>query len=286
MEGSVSENWRQWIQQFRLYSNATGRDKKSEEIQCSTLLTVAGEEAVEVYKTFDFPKEETNKTEILIKKFERYFTPKKNVTFERHVFNTRNQGTSEKIDSYVTEHRKLAKACEFAQLHDSLIKDRIVCGIKSDDVKARLLRENDLTLEKALNICRSTELSKTQLKNIVDGKPTAEQVAALYKKKEGLKKKAHSKSEQDAKADSYNCRKCGSRHGTKQCKAYGKKCQKCQKPNHFAKMCLASANHKMQSKVDAVNENSESSEDEFGFFIGAVDDGESKFSKEWNVELT
>ena len=50
-------------------------------------------------------------------------------------------------------------------------------------------------------------------------------------------------------------------------------------------MCLASANHKIQSKVDAVDANSESSEDKFGFFIGAIDNGESKFSKEWNVEL-
>ena len=55
---------------------------------------------MEVYNT----EEETNKIEILIKKFERYCTLKKNVTFERHVFNTRNQGTSysESIDSYVT----------------------------------------------------------------------------------------------------------------------------------------------------------------------------------------
>jgi hypothetical protein len=131
-EGNVAENWRRWIQHFRLFLNATGRDKKSEEIQCSTLLAVAGEDAMEVYNTFVFA-EGLNCT-----KFELYCTPKKNVTFERHVFNTRNQEPSESIDSYVTELRKLAKSCEFAQLHDSLIKDRIVCGIHSAEFRQRI----------------------------------------------------------------------------------------------------------------------------------------------------
>ena len=162
-DGNVAENWRRWIQQFRLYLNATGRDKKSEQIQCSTLLSVAGEDAVEVYNTFVLDEAEQNKIEPLIEKFEQYCTPKKNVTFERHVFNTRSQGPGEHIDSYITEMRKLPKACEFGILHDSLIKDRIVCGISSAEVKARLLREDDLTLEKTINLCLTAELSKTQL---------------------------------------------------------------------------------------------------------------------------
>ena len=134
----------------------------SEQIS-STLLSVAGEDAVEVYNTFVLDEAEQNKIEPLIKKFEQYCTPKKNVTFERHVFNTRIQGSDEHIDSYVTELRKLAKSCEFGILHDSLIKDRIVCGISSAEVNARLLNEDDLTLEKTINICRTAELSKTQL---------------------------------------------------------------------------------------------------------------------------
>ena len=145
-DGNVAGNWRRWIQQFRLYLNATGRDKNSEQIQCLTLLSVAGEDAVEVYNTFVLDEAEQNKIEPLIEKFEQYCTPKKNVTFERHVFNTRSQGSGEHIDSYITEMRKLPKACEFGILHNSLIKDRIVCGISSAEVKARLLREDDLTL--------------------------------------------------------------------------------------------------------------------------------------------
>ena len=97
LTGNVSENWRRWIQHFRLYLNATGRDKKSEQIQCSTLLAVAGEEALEVYNRFEIPEDDKDKIEPLIKQFERYCMPRKNITFQRHVFFTRNQGADESI---------------------------------------------------------------------------------------------------------------------------------------------------------------------------------------------
>ncbi len=41
-----------------------------------------------------------------------------------------------------------------------------MCGIQSAEVKARLLRDPELTLEKAINICRTSEISKTQLRNL------------------------------------------------------------------------------------------------------------------------
>ncbi|PIK40121.1 hypothetical protein BSL78_23022 [Apostichopus japonicus] len=51
----------------------------------------------------------------------------------------------------------------------NLIKDRIVCGVRSEALKERLLREADLKLEKAVNICRAAELSKTQSKELKQG---------------------------------------------------------------------------------------------------------------------
>ena len=100
-EGNVAENWKRWIQQFRLYLNAPGFDKKPQEQQCSTLLTVAGDKALEIFNTFGLSEEERVKVEVVINKFEEYCTPKKNVTYERHAFNTRAQGATEGIDAYV-----------------------------------------------------------------------------------------------------------------------------------------------------------------------------------------
>ena len=85
----------------------------------------------------------------MISKFEEYCTPKKNITYERYILNTRTHGATEAIDAYVRELRKLAKTCELGDLFDSLIRDRIVCGIRSNTVRKRILREKHLNLERA-----------------------------------------------------------------------------------------------------------------------------------------
>ena len=50
-------------------------------------------------------------------------------------------------------HNKAAR-CEFIDLKDRLIRDWIVCVINDDTVRARLLREAELTLEAALVFVR------------------------------------------------------------------------------------------------------------------------------------
>ena len=59
-----------------------------------------------------------------------------------------------------------AKTCEFLNLRDSLIKDRIVLGIISQRVRERLLREDDLTLQKAMQICQAAEATERQLNKL------------------------------------------------------------------------------------------------------------------------
>ena len=60
--------------------------------------------------------------------------------------------------------RTLAATCEYGELKDSLICDRIVCGIISDSVRARMLRDKDLNLTKDVNTCRAAEVSVLHLK--------------------------------------------------------------------------------------------------------------------------
>ena len=45
-----------------------------------------------------------------------------------------------------------------------MIRDRIECGIRDDSVRRRLLREADLTLEKAIDVCRANEITSSQVK--------------------------------------------------------------------------------------------------------------------------
>ena len=54
----------------------------------------------------------------------------------------------------------------FRELCESLIRDRIVCGMVCETMKEKLLQETDLSLQKAVDMCRASEFSKRQTKSI------------------------------------------------------------------------------------------------------------------------
>ncbi|CAC5393322.1 unnamed protein product [Mytilus coruscus] len=164
-EDNLSEKWKRWKQTMNLYLEVA-MGEKTEKEQCRAVLYVIGLEGREIYKTFNFGENEADKLEVLLKKFEDYCIPKKNVTVIRHRFNTRVQNPSESIDQYLTDLKLIAKNCELEHLKDGLIRDRTVCGTNSSRVKERLLREDGLTLDKAVGICRADEESRKQMKTL------------------------------------------------------------------------------------------------------------------------
>ncbi len=88
-------------------------------------------------------------------KFEGYFFPSKNVTFERYTFFSADQIQGITFDQYLAELHTPSKTCDFGDLRDSLVRDRIVCGIPDNGLRERLLHEPALTLEKAVNMCKA-----------------------------------------------------------------------------------------------------------------------------------
>ena len=135
------------IQKIKMVKNLEYQDT------CATFLHIAGEEARAIFNAFDFAKVgDEHKIDILKDKFKQYCEPRKNLTFIRHQFFTRSQEPTETIDAFATDLKNKAKHCEFGTLIDSLIRDRIVGGITSDQLRARLLREAELPLLKNIDI--------------------------------------------------------------------------------------------------------------------------------------
>ena len=76
------------------------------------------------------------------------------------------QKDGETIDEYYTTLKKMSKNCKFGALEEELLRDRIIVGIRSHTLKERMLREPDLSLDKAIDICRLDEQSKTGLQTM------------------------------------------------------------------------------------------------------------------------
>ena len=68
------------------------------------------------------------------RKFEELRQGTSYVIYERLVFNQRNQKEGERIENFVSELKRLSLTCKFGDLRDSLIRDRIVGGVLSDEL--------------------------------------------------------------------------------------------------------------------------------------------------------
>ena len=100
-------------------------------MQVNTLLHVAGPEAIRIYNTFEYNEEEDREdVNTLLNKFDEHFLPQKNLSYERHIFHTRMQQPGETIDEFVTDLKRKAATCDFGELQDSFVKDRIIMGSK------------------------------------------------------------------------------------------------------------------------------------------------------------
>lgn len=59
------------------------------------------------------------------------------------------QENSESFKEFLTKIQNKSKLCDFGQLTDSLMKDRIIVGISNNNtLREKLLSEDKLTLEK------------------------------------------------------------------------------------------------------------------------------------------
>ena len=165
-DGSTASNWREWKSAWSNYTLATKLDKEDEERQVATLLAVIGKEANKVFRTFVWSSEgDDKKIEVVLKQFEDYCIPRQNVTYERFCLFTRDQAPTETVDQYMMELRRIASNCDLESITpDQILRDRLVTGIRDVKVRERLLRDNKLTLEKALDIVRAAESTEVQMK--------------------------------------------------------------------------------------------------------------------------
>ena len=68
--------------------------------------------------------------------------------------------------TFVTALHKIAKFCEYGEVLNDMLRDRIACGIRSKRVQQRLLQESELTYDKALNIAQSAETAEKDAKRL------------------------------------------------------------------------------------------------------------------------
>ena len=138
---NVADEWRRFKEQFANYELAADIADASDEKRAAVFLTCIGSDAYDVYRAMQFASD-TDRKKIgpILTAFETFCVGAVNVTYERYVYNRRVQANGERFDAFLGDVRRLARSCEFGDVMESMIRDRIVVGIRDDGTRHKLLQ--------------------------------------------------------------------------------------------------------------------------------------------------
>lgn len=208
-----------------------------EEEKCDLLLVLGGIELQDQYEkivhyevmTTDAETDEqrVDKYASIILSLDRYYVPRTNKRYERHLLRSIKQEETESFDNFVNRIREQANRCEFADVSDATI-DQIIEGCLSQDFRKKLLSE-DKSFEEILQLGKAMEDLQTQCKAYVKDVRPSEFVQRVQPSSQPSNKSA---------VRCFRCNRLGHIARDKnKCSASGVKCHTCGELDHFKICC-------------------------------------------------
>ena len=197
----------------------TVRDIKPEK-RVSHMLLYVGDEGLRIFNSWTLSDSDREKSDVLWAKFEEHLEPKVSFRVQRYYLQRLSQTEGESNDGCMTRCKLQALKCKFnqAELEERLIEQLIVGTRLSKLQKELLAKDENLTLDQALNIVR-TQASISHMSQL-RGMQTGTDVHSIRT------------------VNKSNCHSCGRQHTTKErCPAHGSTCRKCGRKNHWQAVC-------------------------------------------------
>ncbi|XP_039602220.1 uncharacterized protein LOC120524433 [Polypterus senegalus] len=198
--------------------------------------------------------------EEIVTLLKNHFAPTPSETVQRFHFNRRNQKLDESIAAYIAELRRLSENCNFGNSLDSLLRDRLVCGVRDETLQRWLLAKSNLTFALAQEEALAYEAASVHSKEIQESSIKL------------CTSESHQLQNKTPKAKSYflhsdildptqgNCNSCGGNHRRDVCRFREAVCHKCKRHWHLQIVChqvaypvkvkpaSASSSHKVEQR--------------------------------------
>jgi len=258
----IAADWERFKNEWNNYEIAIDLAEAPARKRAAVFLACVGTTAYGVFRTFQFDSDDDkHDVDKITEAFEKHCVGEANITYERYLFHQRVQKHGESFDDFLADLRKLVRTCDFADMKDSLIRDRIVIGIRDEPTRRRLLQVKKLALGDAIDMCRASEATARRLR--VMGGTGSSDVEALSpsssspsrgrRRSKSQRRKPHTTYRDPSAGRRPNCRYCDRQHGGQKesCPAYGQRCRRCSKMNHFEKCCRSTPSSAGQSKQHA-----------------------------------
>ena len=240
------DDWSEYVERLEHYFSAN--DIVSSDKQRAILLSAVGASTYRLIRTLVSPDKVTDFTfASLVEKARTHFNPKPSPIVKRYEFNTRRQGESEAVSTYVAELRKIAEFCDYGPVLSDMLRDRLVCGISNKTVQRRLLQELALTFDKALGIALSAEAADKDAKRLTGATDDKDLPAPVDHVKDrpdpkraggrGNHYRKTNKPQQHNSGKQQECYRCGGYHNPSDCPFKQYECHNCKKSGHLARVC-------------------------------------------------
>ena len=248
-------------------------------------LATAGMKAVRQVSTMALPQKlEEMKFKEIQELIMSQLRPTKHLLIaERTKFMSMCQEQSETIQEYAHRLRFAARHCEFQLIgqqkrqssEDELIQMRLIAGLQSTNHRSKILERvqttNEvLSLHEVIEIIQQLELIESfqsvTMDNERDRTSSTMPLAVDHVDRNKIHPKKNNMAHSDA--NTQTCNYCGSAHPPRKCPAYGKKCLKCNKFNHYSKVCKSAVNIQMINAEEQINDVLTSEEQKDVFSIG------------------
>ena len=228
---NTGKAWDDWIeeieQEFRYFRITDPLDEKD------ALIIYGGKEIARLEKSLPDPTDGLNDYDKLRKKLNDYFTPNKNKQYARYLFLKMKPTHGETTVAYAARLREKGNEGEFGTNCDDRILEHLIQTTPNRTLTQKAINKK-LNLTQFLT--EAAEMEDTSLQ--VSGMKIPEDVKKLTKRPEA-RQPARRRSGYKKKQPCGYCGQVGTHPEGKNCPAYGKKCSKCQKFNHFATVCKA-----------------------------------------------
>ena len=164
----VPEHWREWSARWERYYSISKLKDEDEVLQVDSFLYCMGSHSESILQGLNLTDEDRKKFKEVKSAFDKYFSPRKYVIFERARFFKREQMPGESVEQFVRALNEIADKCEFGERRSEQMRDKIVVGVRDSEV-AKEMQKMDvdkLTEETAIAMARQAEQVEKNFKEL------------------------------------------------------------------------------------------------------------------------
>ncbi|KAK4885261.1 hypothetical protein RN001_001532 [Aquatica leii] len=248
----ASTTWSRWVKRLE---GAFKVFKTEEEIKVFCILHYMGANTYDILCDKLAPIEpETKSYKEIVELLQNFYSPAPLEIAEIFRFQSRKQWETESIQEYCHALQKLSINCKFGAYLNNAVRNQFVFGLQSKRIQARLLETKDLTLEKALELASSMDITEKDVKELHGEPNSVHAVTTTRRKPQFTHKSDHTASGPQGKKlhgrngynrykainnTTFSCFRCGGSHLATKCTLdRNTLCSSCGVKGHLRKVCM------------------------------------------------